>query len=109
MAANRVRLTGRLVETARLRYSPAGVPIARFLLEHESRQEEGGASRPVRFRVGVRAAGDAVGEGLTRWPPGTEITVEGFLARARQRDGDNRLIISADRIESTGGAHQYRE
>lgn len=100
---NRVRLTGRLVEPAQLRYSPAGVPIARFLLDHDSEQQEAGARRPIRFRVGVRAAGEALATAVRDWPEGTTVTVDGFLARARQRDGDNRLIISAARVWAPGG------
>ncbi|WP_435101485.1 primosomal replication protein N [Arhodomonas sp. AD133] len=103
MNDNRVRLTGRLCEAAQLRYSPAGVPIARFLLEHESIQEEGGMNRPIRMWVGVRAAGDPIARQVSAWPEGTQVTVVGFLARARQRDGDNRLIISAVRVIGPDG------
>ncbi|MCS4505150.1 Primosomal replication protein N [wastewater metagenome] len=109
MADNRVCITGRLVDAVQLRYSPAGVPIARLLIEHESRQVEAGVERPIRFRVGVRAAGAVLAPEAGDWPPGTAVTVEGFLARARQRDGDSRLIISAERISIAAGDANHRE
>lgn len=92
-------MSGVLVEPPQVRYSPAGIPIARFLLEHDSEQREAGARRPVRFRVGVRAAGRELAEPLDGLPAGTALRVSGHLVRARQRTGDSRLIISAGRIE----------
>ena len=54
-ADNRVSLHGRLVELDALRYTPAGVPIVKFRLAHESEQSEGGALR----KVGCEVAGVA--------------------------------------------------
>lgn len=92
-------ITGVLVEPSRLRYSPAGIPIARFLLEHDSEQCEAGRRRALRLRVGVRAAGRELAEPLEKLPAGAALRVTGHLVRARQQTGDSRLIISASRIE----------
>lgn len=95
-----MRLTGVLVEPAAVRHSPAGVPIARCLLEHESEQLEAGGRRPIRFRVGVRAAGEAAAGALAGLPAGSNVRVTGFLVRSRQRGGEtDPIIISASRIE----------
>lgn len=97
---NRVRLTGVLVEPAAVRHSPAGVPIARCLLEHESEQVEAGGRRPIRLRVGVRAAGEDTATVLAGLPAGSSVRVTGFLVRSRQRGVEtDPIIISASRIE----------
>lgn len=96
---NVVALTGTLMAPARIRYSPAGIPIARFLLEHASEQSEAGVSRPTRFRIGVRASGRPLAETVQGVPPGVCLRVVGFLIRSRQQSGDYPLIISASEIE----------
>jgi primosomal replication protein N len=98
--SNCVELTGRLVDAAELRHSPAGVPIARALLEHDSEQREAGARRPIRFRVGLNAAGAGVAETLGALGVGEPIRVQGILRRSRQRNAEtDPIIISVNRIE----------
>ena len=43
---NRVALGGRVLEVPRRRYSPAGIAIVQFTLEHRSEQLESDARRP---------------------------------------------------------------
>ena len=95
-----MELTGWLVEAAELRHSPAGVPIARGLIEHESQQTEAGASRSIRFRVGVSAAGTPLAERLTDLPAGASLRVCGYMRRSRQRTPEtDPIIISVSRFE----------
>ena len=98
-SANVVALTGTLVAPAQVRYSPAGIPIARFLLEHVSEQSEAGVRRPVRLRIGVRASGWSLAESMQGVPSGVGLRVVGFLIRSRQRSDEYPLIISARQIE----------
>ena len=97
--ANSVTLVGVIVDAPDRRRSPAGVPVTRFLLEHGSTQPEAGTQRPIRFRVGVRASGEGPGEFARGLAAGETVRVEGFLARIRQQEGDNRLIVCATHIE----------
>lgn len=97
--ANVVALTGTLITPAQIRYSPAGIPIAHFLLEHVSSQSEAGVLRPVHLRIGVRASGQSLAESMQEVLPGTGLRVVGFLIRTRQRSGEYPLIISANRVE----------
>ena len=97
---NRVELTGRLVEKTELRHSPAGVPIARALMAHESAQTEAGVERRVRFLVGLRAAGSPLAETLDGIAVGDSIAVDGVLLRSRQRGPDtDPIIISVSHVE----------
>jgi len=98
-----VELTGRLVDPAELRHSPAGVPIARGLLEHESTQSEAGeagAERSIRFRVGLSAAGSPLAETLQALGVGDPVRVAGHMRRSRQRTPEtDPIIISVSRLE----------
>lgn len=97
---NRIALTGRLVEPPRLRRSPAGIPIARLLLEHESSQPEAGVQRRQRFRIGVRATGEEICGQLAGLAQGSAVRVLGYLTRSEQAEEDYRLLICARRIEA---------
>lgn len=98
-SANVVVLKGTLVAPVQIRYSPADIPIARFLLAHGSEQTEAGACRHIRFRVGVRASGGVLTETLRDLPVGAQLRVVGFLSRARQFNEEYPLILCASRIE----------
>ena len=99
---NVVVLDGQLLEPAQLRRSPAGVPIARFMLAHDSVRVEHATGRRVTLRVGVRAVGETLAAAVQAVPPGTALRVTGHLARPRLREGDSTLIIVASRIERLG-------
>jgi len=94
-----VVLSGRVCARPQIRYSPAGIPIARFTLEHESDQVEAQRPRRARLRIGVVAAGEALQHGLHGVTEATALRVAGFLANAGYRAGDCRLVLHAQRIE----------
>lgn len=82
-----------------MRYSPAGIPIARFLLEHHSQRNEAELLRQVRCRIPVVAAGDGFRSVVERIAVGTLVRVSGFLTQGGGRSGEYRLVLHADRIE----------
>lgn len=97
-------LEGRISSEPDTRYSPAGVPIIRFSLEHVSEQLEAGRSRQARCRIGVVAAGkelQAVAESLV---VESHVRVQGFLSSAGYRAGEYRLVLHAQQIEQLRGA-----
>jgi len=104
--ANRVTLIGRLHAAPRLRTSPAGIPIARFLLEHDSEQPEGPVTRRQRFRIGVRAVGEALCAELKQLEPGRLMRVEGYLTRNKQGAEDYRLVVVAQHLEALVETHE---
>lgn len=97
--ANHLILEGRVLRAAETRSSPAGIPISRFTLEHQSRLSEAGMSREVRMRLGVVATGQALQAIAATLVADTPIRVEGFLARAGYRSADHRLVLHANKIE----------
>jgi len=77
---NRLEITGQIVELDALRYTPAGVPVLGFQLEHRSRQEEAGQLRQVEASLPAKAMGElarlVAGSRL-----GADVRVTGFLAQ----------------------------
>ncbi len=106
--SNRVIFTGVLVDRVSLRESPAGIPIARFALDHQSEQIEAGVPRSQTLRLGVRATGKALCEGLGQLPAGTPLEVRGYLARTDQRE-DYKLILCARRITRLDTTEEHHQ
>lgn len=96
---NRLVIAGVVGNEPETRYSPAGIPIARFTLKHRSQQSEAGMKRQVICNIGVIASGEGLQQTVQQLKTGEEIRVIGFLARANNRQGENRLILHAERIE----------
>lgn len=97
---NRVVLGGIVVRTATTRYSPAGIPISRFVIEHRSAQREGGQPREARCRLLVMACGSELQSLAETLQPNMAVEVSGFLSRANNRRNDDRLVLHAAEIES---------
>ena len=94
-----MRLTGRVCSRPETRRSPAGIPIARFTLAHDSVQVEAGRPRQARLRIGVVAAGEGLQAAVRRLAEPAVVRVAGFLASAGYRAGEHRLVLHAQRIE----------
>lgn len=92
---NRIAIAGRILADVQIRRSPAGIPIARFTLEHSSTQPELGVARQQAFLIGIRAVGDELCQQLSQLGPGAAIRVFGFLARSDQASDDYRLLVCA--------------
>jgi primosomal replication protein N len=100
---NELVLRGQLYRTAELRTTPAGIPIARFVLAHRSRRQEAGRPREVECRLVVVASGEALAAGLKQLPTGSWLKVRGFLSRAGYRAPDTRIELHALDIEIVPG------
>ena len=67
-----------------IRYSPAGVALMMFELQHQSQQSEANQTLSVSVNLRTQAAGELAQE-IGRFKDGTQIAVKGFLARTSQR------------------------
>jgi primosomal replication protein N len=92
---NQLVFTGQLHRAAELRTTPAGIPIARFILTHRSRRREAGQVREVECRLSVVASGEQLAAALRSLPAGTCLKVTGFLSRAGYRAPDTRIELHA--------------
>jgi len=101
---NHLVLAGAIARRPEVRYSPAGVPIARFTLHHDSERTEAGYARAVRCTIGVMACGPELAQRVAELEAGAMVRVRGFLARSDNRQGIYRLILHAETIELLSGA-----
>ena len=83
-----------------LRYTPAGEPVVKFVLRHDSRQAESGRQAAAKFDLAVVAYGD-IALAHARVARGDAIAVKGFLA-ARSNRGSS-VVLHASRIKWMNG------
>ncbi|MBC7598122.1 MAG: primosomal replication protein N [Polaromonas sp.] len=83
---NHVDLTACIAEVSPLRYTPAGIPAANFILEHESEMVESGTTRQVKLTVKAVAFG-TLAEQTGRLTLGKNLRFTGFLVNARGSKG----------------------
>jgi primosomal replication protein N len=84
-ALNLVKLTGEITAIEPLRHTPAGLPLMHFTFLHRSLQVEANIERQTEFEVDAVAIGE-VTAAVSRFQPGSRVTLQGFLA-ARRRSG----------------------
>ena len=92
-------LTGTVCKAPETRYSPAGIPLTRFTLEHHSLQTEAGMERAAKCRIVVMAAGRELKDQIESVEAGHVVTVTGFISRADNRQGEPRLVLHAQQIQ----------
>ena len=76
-------LGGRIVELDVLRHTPAGVPILKFRLQHDSSQTEAGRERKVSIEIAAVTV-EREAKLLAAAKLGSNVTVTGFLAAKSQ-------------------------
>lgn len=74
---NRLVLGGEIVDLEALRYSPAGIPIARATLKHQSQQ----SGRSMQCELAVAAQGE-MAKRLAGLKPGSRVKAAGPITRA---------------------------
>lgn len=89
-------IQGSLIESDALRFTPAGVPILKFRLQHSSTQCEAGGDREVGCEIEA-VAFEAEARLLATAPMGTRISIQGFLDR-KTKTG-RALQLHASKIE----------
>ena len=82
--ANRVEISGVIMELKPLRYTPAGVPVVEFRLRHASVRAEAGATRKVEAEVEALAF-EAQARLLSAGGLGRTLKAEGFLCAKSRR------------------------
>jgi primosomal replication protein N len=98
-AENQVVIAGSVCQGPQTRFSPAGIPITQFTLDHHSQQLEAGVQREAVCRLIVVAVGERLQPAVATLTPGCLVRVRGFLSRAGSRTGETRLTLHADSIE----------
>ena len=71
-------LNGVVISLQPIRYTPAGIPLLSFLLQHASEQIEAGLKRKVECEVNAVALGELA---KTNIQLGSSVKAKGFLAK----------------------------
>ena len=91
---NRLALSGRVTHCEPLRYSPAGIPLLSFVINHVSEATEGDLKRKVECEVNAVAIGDLA---KTHIQEGANINAAGFLAKRSAKS--TQLVLHIQKIE----------
>jgi primosomal replication protein N len=94
-------MSGKIVELGALRYTPAGVPVVEFKLDHESEQDEAGAKRKVQAEISA-VAFESQARLVSQRNMGSEVRLEGFLSARTKRS--KKLVLHVTNIEFSEGA-----
>ncbi len=86
---NDYRLEAEIVERTLLRYTPAGIPVVEFTLDHRSEQVEAGTARTVEFEAPAIAIGE-IARQVDAAPMSAQLGFTGFLAR---RSKQSRTLV----------------
>ena len=81
-----------------VRHTPAGIPIARFVLEHQSQQKEAGLTRNIFCRVLIIVSGGELNKTYKRLAVDEPVTVEGYLNQISFQGTDRKLCVNAESI-----------
>lgn len=93
-------LSGTFCKAPETRYSPAGIPLTSFTLEHLSLQTEAGMARTAKCRIVVMAAGFELKDQIESVSAEQVVMVTGFISRANNRQGESRLVLHAQQIQT---------
>ncbi len=91
---NKLVLSGQVVQIEPLRYTPAGLPLLSFVINHVSEHIEAGLKRKVQCSVNAVAMGDLAKSNITL---GANINVAGFLAKRSAKS--TQLVLHVLKIE----------
>lgn len=98
MQQNKVIVGGVVVKLYEVRHTPAGIPITRFVLEHQSEQSEADLKRNIRCQVFIIVSGKNLHRILKNLEVGQQITVEGYLNQISFKGSNPQLCVNAEII-----------
>ena len=88
-------ISGVVLSIEPIRYTPAGMPLLSFVLQHASEQIEAGLNRKVEFEVNAVALGDIAKFNIQI---GTLIKAKGFLAKRSAKS--HQLVMHINQLEA---------
>jgi len=91
---NTLVICGVVLAIEPLRYTPAGLPLLSFVLQHASEKIEAGLKRKVECEVNAIAVGDIAKQHVQQ---GSLIKVKGFLAKRSAKS--NHLVLHVEQLQ----------
>lgn len=93
---NQVKISGVLVNKQPIRFTPAGIPLLSFALQHQSEQIEAGMRRQVLCELMVVALGNLALE-IDKISEASQVIASGFLAKRSLKS--SQLVLHLNKIE----------
>ena len=87
-------ISGVVLTIEPIRYTPAGLPLLSFVLQHASEQIEAGLKRKVECEVNAVALGELAELNIQ---PGSLIKAKGFLAKRSAKS--NQLVLHVEQLQ----------
>jgi primosomal replication protein N len=95
---NSLTLSGVIVGLEPIRYTPAGLPLLSFVLQHASEQTEAGLKRKVECEVNAVVLGGLTSEfAKSNIQIGDSIKAKGFLAKRSAKS--TQLVFHIEKLE----------
>jgi primosomal replication protein N len=91
---NNLALSGVVISLEPVRYTPAGIPLLSFVLQHASEQTEAGLKRKVECEVNAVAIGEIAKQNIQL---GSNVKAKGFLAKRSAKS--TQLVFHIDKLE----------
>jgi primosomal replication protein N len=91
---NNLTLSGVVISLEPVRYTPSGIPLLSFVLQHASEQTEAGLKRKVECEVNVVAIGEIAKQNIQL---GSNVKAKGFLAKRSAKS--TQLVFHIDKLE----------
>lgn len=91
---NKLAISGEVTQIEELRYTPAGLPLLSFVINHASEVTEAGLKRKVECELKAVALGDLAASNIQL---GTQLKVLGFLAKRSAKS--TQLVLHIKNIE----------
>ena len=93
-------ISGVVTRLYEVRNTPAGIPITRFVLEHQSEQSEADLKRNIRCQIFIIASGNKLRSELKnkKLEVGLQMTIEGYLNQISFKGSNPQLCVNAEII-----------
>ncbi len=92
-------ISGVVIKAPETRFTPAGIPLVRFAIEHESQQAEAGMQRQTQCRIRGVASGTVLQARAETLQVGDRVRLSGFLSRGGYRQSEWALVLHVDSID----------
>lgn len=96
MDCNSVELCGEIAEITPLRYTPAGIAVLNFRLNHASWQMHGGTKRNIECEIQALAL-DETAKIASKLKVGAQVRLIGFLGRKSKNS--TQLVLHVNNVE----------
>jgi primosomal replication protein N len=90
---NSLTLNGVVISLEPIRYTPAGIPLLSFVLQHASEKIEAGLKRKVECEVNAVAIGDIAKQNIQL---GSSVKARGFLVKRSAKS--TQLVLHIDKL-----------